>query len=149
MCNTIADVLEDGIITEEERSRMVSEMNAVTEVFESGRKKSTEGKPQPQGKEGLFDQVSVTISGYQFVLTGDFDCGPRAQIESQISNAGGLVGKSPSKRQGLSSLATKAVKLGLMPDSAGKWKKALTLQSKGVEVFIIQEEQLVRALATS
>ena len=149
ICNTIADVLEDGIITEEERARMVSEMNAVTEVLNPAGKKALKGNPQPQGKEGLFDQVSVTISGYQFVLTGDFDCGPRAQIESQISNAGGLVGKSPSKKTGFVVIGNQGSEAWAYARFGRKVEKALTLQSKGVEVFIIQEEQLVQALATS
>ena len=85
----IKEVLEDGVITEEERSHLVSTLNMLIED------RLEDLAEQVDLTELWFDDVAlIDFNKARFCLTGNFIYGPKDVCQSAIEKRGGIV--SPS-----------------------------------------------------
>ena len=82
----IKEVLEDGVITEEERSHLVSTLNLLIED------RLEDLAEQVDLTELWFDEVGlIEFSQARFCLTGNFVYGPREVCTTAIEQRGGVV----------------------------------------------------------
>lgn len=87
----IQDVLEDGVITEEERSYLVESLNMLIED------RLEDLAEQVDLTELWFDEVGlIRFDKTRFCLTGNFVYGPRAVCRTAIEKRGGIVMPSVS-----------------------------------------------------
>ena len=82
----IREVLEDGVITEEERSHLVDTLNMLIE------NRLEDLAEQVDLTELWFDEVGlIEFDQARFCLTGNFVYGPRKVCETAIVHRGGVV----------------------------------------------------------
>ena len=82
----IKEVLEDGVITEEERSHLVSTLNMLIED------RLDDLAEQVDLTELWFDEVGlIEFNQARFCLTGNFVYGPQEVCQSAIEQRGGIV----------------------------------------------------------
>ena len=134
-------VLEDGIITEEERNHLVGTLSLLT----AGRLE--ELADEVEVNEFWFDQAeSIDFHNTRFSLTGNFVYGPRKACKAAIEDRGGIV--SPVKGHQPQFLVVGG--LGVDEWRAGglgeEINEALRLRGKGVPLKIISEDQWVSQL---
>lgn len=126
----VSEVLEDGIITNEEKAFLLDVLSNFSNPVESY-------------SENI-DNVDLTAK--QIVLTGDFVNGTKAEIVNKLEVLGAIV------KSGVSSKTDYVIVGGYGSDNwacgnyGSKVKKALELQSKGKDVKIIKEEEFFKCL---
>lgn len=126
----VSEVLEDGIITNEEKAFLLDVLSNFSNPVESY-------------SENI-DNIDLTAK--QIVLTGDFVNGTKAEIVSKLEMLGAIV------KSGVSSKTDYVIVGGYGSDNwacgnyGSKVKKALELQSKGKDVKIIKEEEFFKCL---
>lgn len=85
----IKEVLEDGVITEEERSHLVDTLNMLVED------RLEDLAEQVDLTELWFDEVGlIDFNHTHFCLTGNFVYGPKNACETAIEQRGGVVNSS-------------------------------------------------------
>ena len=137
----IKDVLEDGVITEEERSHLVETLNMLIED------RLEDLAEQVDLTELWFDEVGLLdFDKTRFCLTGNFVYGPKDVCQSAIEQRGGIV--SPSVGDELQFLVVGG--LGVDEWRSGglgaKIESAIRLRAKGELVKIIPEDSWVAHL---
>lgn len=116
-------VLEDGILTENEKEDLALSFNEILNPICSNNK-------------------SIKLNGKTFCLTGDFKNGTKSEIKQKLENLGAIEKRGVSTKLdylfvgGLGSDAWKYGNIG------GKIAKAQELQEKGSLIQIITEEDL-------
>lgn len=127
----VSEVLEDGIITDEEKNFLLDILSDFTNPVESC-------------SENI-DNIDLTDK--QIVLTGDFVNGTKSEIISRLEQLGAIV------KSGVSSKTDYVIVGGYGSDNwacgnyGTKVKKALELQAKGKSIKIVKEEDLFKCLA--
>ena len=85
----IKDVLEDGVVTEEERSHLVETLNMLIED------RLDDLAEQVDLTELWFDEVGlIDFNNKNFCLTGNFVYGPKEVCQTAIEKRGGVVSSS-------------------------------------------------------
>ena len=144
----VQTVLEDDVITDEERVGLVKSLNEQVEILRSDSKSKIEkvSNVEAQNSSNLFNHIPIVFDSMTFVLTGEFETGKRSDISSRVIELGGVVKTTPSKK-------THFVVIGEMGNPSWaftrfgrKVEKALQLRSKGVTISITTESKLIEAL---
>lgn len=137
----IKDVLEDGVITEEERSHLVNTLNMLIED------RLEDLAEQVDLTELWFDDVGlIEFQKARFCLTGNFVYGPKEVCQSAIEKRGGIV--YPSVGDELQFLVVGG--LGVDEWRTGglgeKIESAMRRRARGEKVKIIPEDSWVAHL---
>lgn len=134
-------VLADGIVTEDERVHLISTLQQLV----GG--KLEELAEYTHVTSLAFDNLPrITINGSVFCLTGDFVFAPRSVCEKSISERGGIVKSSVSKKinflvvGGLGSPEWKHGSFGTKIESAVAHKR------RGASISIVHEDVWARSL---
>lgn len=131
----IKAVLEDGVVTEDERAHLVKTI----EQLLGGQLDRLAGMPKVN-QLALDDLSAVTFPKSLFCLTGDFVYAPRNQCEAAIVSRGGLVSRTITKKLnylvvgGLGSDEWKHASFGTKIAKAMEYKRA------GVPLYIVHED---------
>jgi hypothetical protein len=138
----IVEILEDGIITQEECAELYLLVNQVT-----GNDFNETGDASDNPTQ-CFDNPQVIIHDNQgFCFTGKFKTGSRKEIETKAQNLGAVIIKK------LPTFSTQYVVIGSL--SSRDWaysshgrkiEHAKSMQAKGHEIYIISEEQWLGAI---
>jgi NAD-dependent DNA ligase len=137
----IKDVLEDGVITEEERSHLVGTLNMLIED------RLEDLAEQVDLTELWFDEVGLLdFNKTRFCLTGNFVYGPKDVCQSAIEQRGGIV--SPAVGDELQVLVVGG--LGVDEWRSGglgtKIESAMKLRARRKSIKIIPEDSWVTNL---
>jgi len=137
----IREVLEDGVITEEERSHLVETLNLLI----SDRLEDL--AEQVDLTELWFDEVGlISFDKTRFCLTGNFVYGPRSVCQTAIEQRGGQV--APSMRGEAEFLVIGALGLDEWREGGlgAEIEAAMRLRAQGKPVKIIPEDCWVAQL---
>jgi NAD-dependent DNA ligase len=137
----IKDVLEDGVITEEERSHLVDTLNLLIDD------RLEDLAEQVDLTELWFDEVGlIEFNKARFCLTGNFVFGPKGVCKTAIEQRGGIV--KPSVGDEIQFLVVGG--LGVDEWRTGglgtEIERAMRLRATGKKVKIIPEDSWVALL---
>lgn len=137
----IKEVLEDGIVTEEERSHLV---NTLTMLVEDRLEDLAE---QVDLTELWFDEVGlIDFNQSKFCLTGNFVYGPLEICESAIEERGGVVNKSVGREVQYLVVGGLGVDEWRSGGLGAEIEKAMRLRARDNSVKIIPEDSWVAHL---
>lgn len=128
--SAVQSVLEDGVITEEEKLyllNVLSNYNNPVEFY-----------------SGNVDELN--LDGKQVVLTGDFIYGSRDEVTNKLEMLGASVKSSVSGKTDYVVVGGNGSEVWSCGNYGSKVKKALEYQSKGKDVKIIKEEEFFKCL---
>lgn len=135
--NRLALILEDGIITDEERTDLLKVIKRVT------------GK-EPEityevSTEVWDDKVeSLKLEGAIYCLTGDFVSGDRESIDMMLKCLGAKTSTSVNRNVDYLVIGTLASRDWLYTSHGRKIEKALLLKREGSEIAVITERTLLK-----
>jgi hypothetical protein len=131
----IRDVLEDGVITEEERSHLVDTLNMLIED------RLEDLAEQVDLTELWFDEVGlIRFDKARFCLTGNFVYGPKSICQTAIEQRGGKVMPSVSKDAQFLVVGALGVDEWRDGGLGAEIEAAMRLRAKGEPVKIIPED---------
>jgi hypothetical protein len=137
----IKDVLEDGVITEDEREHLVETLNMLVE----GRLDDL--TEQVDLSELWFDEVGlIEFKQTKFCLTGDFVYGPREVCKTAIEERGGIVAQTVINEPQILVVGGLGVDEWRSGGLGVEIEAALKLRAKGVALKIIPEGSWVTQL---
>lgn len=117
------DVLEDGVITEDERVYLIDIL-------------SNYDNPVEQQSS---DKSNIVIAGSKIVLTGEFTLGSREEVSTKLENLGAEVQKNVTKKTNYVIVGGYGSSDWAHGNYGTKVKKALEFQSKGADIKIVKE----------
>ncbi|MEX2469903.1 MAG: BRCT domain-containing protein [Pseudohongiellaceae bacterium] len=135
-------ILEDGIITEDEREDLLQTLQRTTGSDPDGNRFAVEGSTEVW--EDRIDEVS--IKGATFCLTGDFVSGDRGTVETMLRLKGAEISSSVNKAVDYLVIGTLANRDWLYTPHGRKIEKALLARREGADVTIITERTLLKYL---
>ena len=143
----VADVLEDGIITETERTSLVKFMLDFTSNIGGEARAQFQSDTSNGVTHAVYSRPDIRFDAQVFCLSGDFECfESKKEVENRISALGGAASKGITKKVaylvvgGAGSADWKFGKYGR------KVEKALDYRAKGVHIDVIEEAWLVSQL---
>jgi hypothetical protein len=137
----IKEVLEDGVITEDEREHLVETLNMLVE----GRLDDL--TEQVDLSELWFDEVGlIEFKQTKFCLTGDFVYGPREVCKTAIEERGGIVAQTVNNEPQILVVGGLGVDEWRTGGLGVEIEAALKLRAKGVALKIIPEGSWVTQL---
>ena len=143
----VTDVLEDGIITEDERKSLVKFMLDFTSNIGSSAKEQLLSEDSSESNHSVYSTPTIRFAERVFCLSGDFDCfESKGEVEDRILSLGGAASKTITKKVsylvvgGAGSADWKFGKYGR------KVEKALEYRAKGIDIEVIEETWLVSHL---
>ena len=133
-------ILEDGIITDEERKNLLATVRHVTgtDTDESGLSYETSTEVWEDSVDGL------TLAGSVFCLTGDFVSGDRESVDARLCCLGAETNSSINKSVNYLVIGTLASRDWLYTSHGRKIEKALLLKRGGSEIKVIAELRLLK-----
>jgi NAD-dependent DNA ligase len=138
----VATILEDGIITDDERQDLMGIIQQFTDNSIATGGMSLEASVEVW--EDAIDAIKVT--GSTFCLTGDFVAGSRNSIDKKLRNLGATVSTSVNKSVDYLVIGTLASSDWLYTSHGRKIEKALHLKRKGIEVKTITERTMLKLI---
>lgn len=136
----LAAILEDGIVSEEERQDLLLTANQVT-----GSSAEEPGVGPEASTEVWEDQIdSLQIKGSVFCLTGDFVSGDRNSVDTLLRCLGAETSTNVNKQVDYLVIGTLASRDWLYTAHGRKIEKALLLKREGVDITIITERTLLK-----
>jgi len=129
------NILEDGIVTQEEREDLLETINQITGVrFEET------GLANGMATEFFEDDIdNVTYEGACFCFTGAFVSGVRRVIEDCVAKKGATIKKNITKEVTYLVIGTLASRDWRFTSHGRKIESALKLKNKGIPINIITE----------
>jgi NAD-dependent DNA ligase len=141
----ISDILEDGIVTNDERAHL---MRILTDT--SGNQFSETGASDISPTTiPIDDCVTISIAGSSLCLTGEFYYGTRAACERATLKAGGVVADNVTRRVDILVVGSYASKHWVNESFGRKIEAAVKHQESGTGIEIISEARWMTALAAS
>lgn len=138
----IANILEDGLITEEEREDLLKTLQRVT-----GTDSNLSDLNVEASIEVWEDEIdAITIPGATFCMTGDFISGDRNTVETMLKLKGANISPNVNKNIGYLVIGTLASRDWLYTPHGRKIEKALLLKREGAKIAIITERSLLKAM---
>lgn len=136
----LATILEDGIITDEERADLLTTVRQVTgsDTDESGLGYEASTEVWEDAVDGL------TIAGSMFCLTGDFVSGDRESVDTMLRCLGAETNSSVNKSVTYLVIGTLASRDWLYTSHGRKIEKALLLKREGCPIKVITERTLLK-----
>ncbi len=136
----LAVILEDGIITDEEREDLLATVRQVT-----GTDTDESGLSYEASTEVWEDSVdSLKLAGSIFCLTGDFVSGDRESVDTMLCCLGAETNSSVNKSVDYLVIGTLASRDWLYTSHGRKIEKALLLKRAGSDIKIITERTLLK-----
>ena len=137
----IKDVLEDGVITEEERSHLVDTLNMlINDQLE-------DLAEQVDLTELWFDEVGlIEFDNARFCLTGNFVFGPREVCKTAIEQRGGIVKPKVGDEIHFLVVGSLGVDEWRTGGLGTEIERAMRLRATGKEVKIIPEDSWIALL---
>ena len=137
----IKEVLEDGVITEEERSHLVETLTMLVED------RLEDLAEQVDLTELWFDDVGlIDFNKTRFCLTGNFVYGPEEMCKSEIEKRGGVVNESVGDEVQYLVVGGLGVDEWRSGGLGAEIEKAMRLRAKDSTVKIIPEDSWVAHL---
>lgn len=146
----VEDVLEDGVVSEDERKSLVQFMLEFAPIGRQAQQKlqaEIDGENQTESPNTIFSKPVIDFKEHVFCLSGDFDCfETKSEVEDRIQSLGGEISPRVTMKVnylvvgGRGSAAWKFKKYG------GKIEKALGYQAKDIAIEVIEESWLVSHL---
>lgn len=136
------NILEDGLISEEEREDLMQTLQRVTasDIASSSVRYEV-------STEAWEDEVdTVEISNNTFCLTGDFVSGDRNNLETVLRLKGADLSPNVNKHVNFLVIGTLASRDWLYTSHGRKIEKALLLKREGSEIKVITERTLLKYL---
>lgn len=87
-------------------------------------------------------RADIEFEGRRFVLTGSFEHGAKSDVERYITERGGIIAGSPSRKVSYVVVGGCGSEAYAMGSYGTKVKKAMDLQAQGVSIQIVQECEL-------
>jgi len=141
----VAAILEDGVITEDERQDL---MRIIQQV--AGESASPEGLRLEASIEVWEDPVeAIKVEGSTFCLTGDFVSGDRTAVTSKLRSLGAEISPGVNKTVDFLVIGTLASHNWLYSSHGRKIEKALHLKRRGVAIKTVTERSLLKFLTLS
>ncbi|MDD9890612.1 MAG: BRCT domain-containing protein [Gammaproteobacteria bacterium] len=138
--NRLNNVLEDGIITEEERQDLLQTVNQIT-----GSSSHDGDVSYESSTEVWEDKVdNLEIAGKTFCLTGEFVSGDRDAVDTMLRLRGGEISPNVNKNVDFLVIGTLASRDWLYTSHGRKIEKALLLKREGAKVTVITERTLLK-----
>jgi hypothetical protein len=138
--NRLNNVLEDGIITEEERQDLLQTVNQVT-----GNSAPEDDISYESSTEVWEDEIdSMEIIGKTFCLTGEFVSGDRSAVDTMLRLRGAEISPNVNKSVDYLVIGTLASRDWLYTSHGRKIEKALLLKREDVKITVITERTLLR-----
>ena len=135
-------ILDDGIISEEERTDLLQTMRRLTSA-----KVNPTGINYEASTEVWEDNIDkIDIPGCVFCLTGDFVSGDRSAVETMLRLKGAQLSPNVNKSVDYLVIGTLASRDWLYTPHGRKIEKALLLKRENVNVTVITERTLLRNL---
>lgn len=135
----LSTVLEDGIITEEERQDLLMTVNQVTGA------NPEEDVAYQASTEVWEDKVdSIDFQGKTFCLTGDFVIGDRDSVDTMLHLRGAETSPNMNRTVDYLLIGTLANDDWLYRSHGGKLEKAILLKREGSTIKVITERALLR-----
>ncbi len=128
---TILDILEDNIITADERALLFNILTDYSNPVENCSEKNTE---------------TICIQDKQVVLTGEFNYGEKSEVTKTLENLGATVKNSVSGKTDYVIVGSKGSDNWSCGNYGSKVKKALELQEKGNSIKIVKEEDFFKCM---
>ncbi|GJM14130.1 MAG: hypothetical protein DHS20C12_25330 [Pseudohongiella sp.] len=136
----LAIILEDGIITDEERGDLLTTVRQVT-----GSDTDETGLSYEASTEVWEDSIDeLNLTGSVFCLTGDFVSGDRESVDTLLRCHGGESNSSVNKSVDYLVIGTLASRDWLYTSHGRKIEKALLLKREGCDIKIITERTLLK-----
>jgi NAD-dependent DNA ligase len=138
----VKNVLQDGIITDEERTDLTKTLADLI----GGSLEETGATSGLATRLPLDDIGSIEIPGRKFCFTGTFLYGTRPACEKAVTQRGGLVAASVRLDLNYLVIGTMATRSWANTSHGRKIEKAVEYKQDGSPIFIVSEEQWVRHL---
>lgn len=135
--NRLADILEDGIITDEERSDLLKVINRVT-----GKEAEISYETSTEVWEDRIE--TLRLKGAIYCLTGDFVSGDRDSVDMMLKCLGAKTSTSVNRSVDYLVIGTLASRDWLYTSHGRKIEKALLLKRKGSKIAVITERTLIK-----
>ena len=133
-------ILDDGIITDDERKNLLVTVNQVTGTDPEAGGGSYEGST-----EVWEDQIdSLEVAGSTFCLSGEFVSGDRETVDTMLHCLGAETSPNVGKHIDYLVIGTLASQDWLYTTHGRKIEKALLLKREGHEITIITERTLLK-----
>ncbi len=139
----VHEVLSDGVITEEERSRLLKDLQVL-----SGTDFANTGFALPEHIASIFDEDPFIIfEENYFVFTGDFLFGTRRACEQAVIKRGGIFSETITKKTNYLVVGSMASRDWIVANFGRKLQKAAEMAISGdYEISIVRETDWVMAL---
>ena len=138
--NRLNHILEDGLITEEERQDLLNTVQKIT-----GTDSSSPAVTYEASTEVWEDDVDeVTIAGSVFCLAGEFVSGDRNHMDTNLRLRGAETSPNVNKEVDFLVIGTLASRDWLYTSHGRKIEKAILLKRKGAKILVITERTLLR-----
>ena len=138
----VRQVLEDGIVTEDERAHLMGELQRLVNTdFTNTGAALPEGPYLP-----VDDDVTVLLTNATVCHTGEFLFGTRAAVERATLRAGGMPTDTVSRRTSLLVIGTRTSPHWIGTTYGRKIQRAIELRDGGEVIEIISERRWLAAL---
>lgn len=127
----LTEILEDRIITEEERAELLVLLDEQADPVKYRAEENSE---------------QIDFSGKLICLTGEFHCGSRADVEKRLGKAGAIIAKTVTAKTDYLIVGGSGSAAWSCGNYGNKVKKALELQEKGKPIQIIREDEALKCL---
>ena len=135
ICQRINSVLEDGIVSDDEREHLLKTIEQIT-----GSRFEETGAATGMATEFLENAIdTVRHDGSKFCFTGVFVSGPRKGVEAAAESKGARVLKSVTQDLDYLVIGTVASRDWRFLSHGCEIEKALNLQASGCKIVIISE----------
>lgn len=135
--NRLSLILEDGIITDEERADLLQVINRVT-----GKEPEISYEISTEVWEDKID--SLKLDGATYCLTGDFVSGDRNSVDMMLKCLGAKTSTSVNRGVDYLVIGTLASRDWLYTSHGRKIEKALLLKREGSPIAVITERTLLK-----
>jgi BRCT domain type II-containing protein len=141
VASKLCDILEDGIITEDEKRDLLLTVQKIT-----GNHFCETGDVTDNTTECFDDISEIPHDNIGFCFTGKFKSGSRKTVESQAQNLGAITTKDVLLTTQFVVIGTLASRDWKFQSHGRKIEKAMLLKEKGHEIYVISEEQWLTAI---
>lgn len=128
--NMLAEVLEDGVITSQEHEELLHLFQTADNPVE----------------ESACTCTCIELSGKNICLSGEFDHGSKESVATLLSGKGASIQSSVTRKTNILVVGGQGSSAWSSGNYGSKIKKALELQSKGIEIMIIREADLFKVI---
>ena len=128
--NKLAEVLEDGVITEQEHDELVQLFQTATNPVELT----------------ACSCDCLNLEGKNICLSGEFDYGSKDDVSTVLIDKGAVMQNGVTKKTHILVVGGQGSSAWSSGNYGSKIKKALELQAKGIDILIIREADFFKAI---